>query len=149
MFVNLHLNRKIYDVFEIRWISNFNYLFNDPLYSYSIPNLYQRKICVHKIIANIDCFEGFLAETQGCKSLECWNISVYKGLDKKIILEKTIHCHQDPRMMVSEDLSRGEWELRITDIRHSDAGNYECQINTNPLLSHTISLSVVGKLYLN
>ena len=47
-------------------------------------------------------------------------------------------------MMVSEDLSRGEWELRITEIRHSDAGNYECQINTNPLLSHTISLSVVG-----
>ena len=48
-------------------------------------------------------------------------------------------------MMVSEDLSRGEWELRITDIHHSDAGNYECQINTNPLLSHTITLSVVGK----
>ena len=47
-------------------------------------------------------------------------------------------------MMVGEDLSRGEWELRITDIRHSDAGNYECQINTNPLLSHTITLSVVG-----
>ena len=53
-------------------------------------------------------------------------------------------------MMVSEDLSRGEWELRITEIRHSDAGNYECQINTNPLLSHTITLSVVGmfSLYL-
>ena len=48
-------------------------------------------------------------------------------------------------MMVSEDLSRGEWELRITEIRHSDAGNYECQINTNPLLSHTITLSVVGE----
>ena len=47
-------------------------------------------------------------------------------------------------MMVSEDLSRGEWELRITEIRHSDAGSYECQINTNPLLSHTIVLTVVG-----
>ena len=47
-------------------------------------------------------------------------------------------------MMVSEDLSRGEWELRISDIRHSDAGNYECQINTNPILSHTIFLTVVG-----
>ena len=46
--------------------------------------------------------------------------------------------------MVSEDLSRGEWELRITEIRHSDAGTYECQINTNPLLSHTLSLTVVG-----
>ena len=47
-------------------------------------------------------------------------------------------------MMVSEDLSRGEWELCISDIRHSDAGNYECQINTNPILSHTIFLTVVG-----
>jgi hypothetical protein len=52
-------------------------------------------------------------------------------------------------MMVSEDLSRGEWELRITEIRHSDAGNYECQINTNPLLSHTITLSVVGMFSLH
>ena len=48
-------------------------------------------------------------------------------------------------MRVSKDLSSGEWELRITEIRHSDGGNYECQINTNPLQSHTITLSVVGK----
>jgi len=71
------------------------------------------------------------------------SVSWLRHKDVNLLSVGTYLYTKDPRMMVSEDLSRGEWELRITDIRHSDAGNYECQINTNPLLSHTISLSVV------
>ena len=47
--------------------------------------------------------------------------------------------------MVRQDLSAGEWQLIIRDVRYSDAGQYECQINTSPVLSHTIKLAVVGE----
>ena len=47
-------------------------------------------------------------------------------------------------MSVRQDLSSGEWQLVIQDIRYSDAGQYECQINTSPVLSHTLTLDVVG-----
>ena len=52
-------------------------------------------------------------------------------------------------MMVRQDLSAGEWQLIIKDVRYSDAGQYECQINTSPVLSHTLKLAVVGKLNVN
>ena len=48
-------------------------------------------------------------------------------------------------MAVRQDLSAGEWQLVIRDVKYSDAGQYECQINTSPVLSHTLKLSVVGK----
>ena len=48
-------------------------------------------------------------------------------------------------MSVRQDLSAGEWQLVIRDVRYSDAGQYECQINTSPVLSHTLTLSVVGE----
>jgi len=50
---------------------------------------------------------------------------------------------KDARMRVMEDRGRGEWMLNIRNVKHSDAGNYECQVNTNPLLKHTVTLSVV------
>ena len=53
---------------------------------------------------------------------------------------------QDSRLAVRQDLSGGEWQLVIRDVAFSDAGEYECQINTSPVLSHTISLAVVGKI---
>jgi hypothetical protein len=83
--------------------------------------------------------------TLKCKTVNLIKKSVswLRHKDVNLLSVGTYLYTKDPRMMVSEDLSRGEWELRITEIRHSDAGNYECQINTNPLLSHTITLSVV------
>jgi len=83
--------------------------------------------------------------TLKCKTVNLIKKSVswLRHKDVNLLSVGTYLYTKDSRMMVSEDLSRGEWELRITEIRHSDAGNYECQINTNPLLSHTITLSVV------
>ena len=33
-------------------------------------------------------------------------------------------------MLVRQDLAAGEWQLVITDVRWSDAGQYECQVCT-------------------
>ena len=53
---------------------------------------------------------------------------------------------QDSRLAVRQDLSGGEWQLVIRDVNYSDGGEYECQINTSPTLSHTISLAIVGEI---
>lgn len=50
---------------------------------------------------------------------------------------------KDRRMKVMTDRVNGVWMLQIHDIRHNDEGDYECQVNTNPLLMHTVSLKVV------
>lgn len=37
------------------------------------------------------------------------------------------------------------WGLVITDVRDTDAGEYECQINTEPKMVQYITLTVRGK----
>ena len=49
-------------------------------------------------------------------------------------------------MAVRQDLSGGDYQIVIRDVVFSDAGEYECQVNTDTLLSHTITLAVVGKM---
>ena len=66
-----------------------------------------------------------------------------------ILSEVFLRFFQDSRLAVRQDLSGGEWQLVIRDVAFSDAGEYECQVNTSPVLSHTISLAVVGKTLLS
>lgn len=70
-------------------------------------------------------------------------VSWLRHKDVKLLSVGTYLYTTDPRMMVRQDLSAGEWQLIIKDVRYSDAGQYECQINTSPVLSHTLKLAVV------
>jgi len=70
-------------------------------------------------------------------------VSWLRHKDVKLLSVGTYLYTTDPRMMVRQDLSAGEWQLVIKDVRFSDAGQYECQINTSPVLSHTLKLAVV------
>lgn len=38
-----------------------------------------------------------------------------------------------------------EWTLRITSPQPRDSGTYECQVSTEPKISQTFRLNVVGK----
>jgi hypothetical protein len=38
------------------------------------------------------------------------------------------------------------WTLQIKYVQARDAGQYECQVSTEPKMSHFITLNVVGKL---
>lgn len=83
--------------------------------------------------------------TLKCKTVNLIKKSVswLRHKDVKLLSVGTYLYTTDPRMMVRQDLSAGEWQLIIKDVRYSDAGQYECQINTSPVLSHTLKLAVV------
>ena len=37
------------------------------------------------------------------------------------------------------------WNLQIRDVRRTDHGRYRCTVNTNPISSKLVSLSVTGQ----
>lgn len=83
--------------------------------------------------------------TLKCKTVNLikQSVSWLRHKDVKLLSVGTFLYTTDPRMLVRQDLSAGEWQLVIRDVRYSDAGQYECQINTSPVLSHTLKLTVV------
>ena len=44
-----------------------------------------------------------------------------------------------------EDNPAKDWSLLIRNVEPTDAGLYECQINTKPIMSRYITLRVAGK----
>ncbi|KAL8574996.1 hypothetical protein ACOMHN_064527 [Nucella lapillus] len=48
----------------------------------------------------------------------------------------------DERIHVDHTLGR-EWNLRVDRVKHGDQGIYTCQINTEPVISYTVHLTVV------
>lgn len=83
--------------------------------------------------------------TLRCKTVNLIKKSVswLRRKDVKLLSVGTYLYTTDSRLAVRQDLSGGEWQLVIRDVAFSDAGEYECQVNTSPVLSHTISLAVV------
>ena len=53
----------------------------------------------------------------------------------------------DDRISVSLDKAREEWKLVIEHVSVSDAGMYQCQVATKPVLSFVVNLEVVGELW--
>ena len=53
---------------------------------------------------------------------------------------------QDQRVSVDVSGDMLEWELVIDDVTEEDAGQYECQVNTNPLSQLKVVLRVTSTL---
>lgn len=51
----------------------------------------------------------------------------------------------DSRLSVIFNEPEQEWVLQIAGVTESDAGMYECQISTKPVLSFMVSMEVVGE----
>ena len=51
----------------------------------------------------------------------------------------------DPRLEVTVSPGGETWQLEIRNVTQLDAGQYQCQVNTNTRLSTVISLSVIGQ----
>ena len=50
------------------------------------------------------------------------------------------------RSIYNAPSGQDEWILQIQYVQKRDAGRYECQLNTQPVRSFFVQLSVVGKL---
>ena len=64
----------------------------------------------------------------------------------------TLLTHEDRRIIDDERISverpfTQDWNLHIRDVKHSDQGLYNCQINTNPVLIKTVYLAVQGAYF--
>lgn len=53
---------------------------------------------------------------------------------------------RDSRFKSINLINSNEWILEIKDTKLSDSGTYECQISTNPKLSTSVFLQVIGNL---
>ena len=50
------------------------------------------------------------------------------------------------RSIYNTPSGQDEWILQIQYVQKRDAGRYECQLNTQPVRSFFVQLTVVGKL---
>jgi len=53
----------------------------------------------------------------------------------------------DPRYSTEYMEEENTWVLRITKVEYEDSGQFDCQVNTDPLMMHSFSLKVVKKDY--
>jgi hypothetical protein len=51
----------------------------------------------------------------------------------------------DQRFQVVHSEGSNEWSLRITSPQPRDSGVYECQVSTEPKMSQSFKLNVIGK----
>eukprot|EP00092_Neocalanus_flemingeri_P006184 GFUD01006656.1.p1 GENE.GFUD01006656.1~~GFUD01006656.1.p1 ORF type:complete len:314 (-),score=84.47 GFUD01006656.1:282-1223(-) len=54
---------------------------------------------------------------------------------------------KDPRYSSEYMEEENTWVLRITKVEYEDSGMFDCQVNTDPLMTYTVSLKVVKKDY--
>ena len=51
----------------------------------------------------------------------------------------------DPRYSTEYVEEENTWVLRITKVEYEDSGQFDCQVNTDPLMMHSFSVKVVSK----
>lgn len=52
---------------------------------------------------------------------------------------------QDARFATWHEAVTNTWTLQVKYVQASDAGRYECQVSTEPKMSHFVHLNVVGE----
>ena len=71
-----------------------------------------------------------------------------KTSDPSPLTVGTLIYVQDSRLHISYIEYRGEWNLYIKNVSHSDAGIYECQVSTNMRdMRKYVLLNIKGEIY--
>jgi len=95
------------------------------------------------ITRTVSINEGRTARLK-CYTLNVPNVTVswIRHSDVNILSLNKLVYTQDPRISVHVTEDNTEWELSISSVSRSDHGQYECQVNTNPLSQLMTTLSV-------
>ena len=72
-------------------------------------------------------------------------VSWIRGRDLHILTTGTETYTNDARFQVARDAARNDWTLMIKFAQPEDAGVYECQISTQPLISYPVFLSIISE----
>jgi len=83
-----------------------------------------------------------------CETFNVPNVSVSwirhrEGFDLNLLTVNDLVYTQDSRVSIHVSTDQTEWELEIREIREDDGGEYQCQVNTNPLSQLVATLSVI------
>lgn len=83
-----------------------------------------------------------------CKVKQLGNKSVswIRRRDAHILTVDRYTFIADERFQAFLVESTDTWTLQVKYVQARDAGQYECQVSTEPKMSHFITLNVVGKL---
>jgi Immunoglobulin I-set domain len=110
-----------------------NFLWNDPYFDASTPR-------------NVTGLVGKSAYLT-CKVRNLGNktVSWIRHRDIHILTVGSYTYTSDQRFQATHHKDTDEWTLQIKWAQKRDAGNYECQISTQPVRSFFVSLSVVGQ----
>ncbi|XP_059081197.1 zwei Ig domain protein zig-8-like [Tigriopus californicus] len=77
------------------------------------------------------------------KDLGHKSVSWVRHSDVSLISVGKYQYIKDPRFKILHEPHAHDWILRIQALKYSDAGLYECQVNTSPILRRPIFLNVV------
>ena len=72
-------------------------------------------------------------------------VSWIRSRDSHIISVDQMTFIADERFHVFHDAESGSWSLQIKFVQARDDGTYECQVSSEPKISHSVHFSVVGK----
>ena len=75
-----------------------------------------------------------------------FQVSWIRNEDLHILTVDKYKYSTDERISVVFNEVNQEWVLRMRSVREDDAGRYECQISTKPILSFIVNMEVVGEL---
>ncbi|XP_035824079.1 limbic system-associated membrane protein isoform X4 [Aplysia californica] len=122
------------------WIKSYLLLFLSPLYTVLTSLEYEPKFdrpmvnvtVKEKNTAILPCSVNFLGSHEVVWTDQFSTLLTYQ--DRRII--------DDERLSVERPYTR-DWNLHIRDVRYSDQGIYNCQINTTPVKIKTINLVVL------
>jgi len=70
-------------------------------------------------------------------------VSWIRKVDGHILTVDKLTYISDERFMVIRPRDRDEWNLIIRQVQEKDEGTYECQISTEPKMSHSMFLKVM------
>ncbi|XP_068226736.1 protein turtle homolog B-like [Palaemon carinicauda] len=70
-------------------------------------------------------------------------VKVNANSDSYILTVGLVSVIYDVRYSVEFDPAVNDWILMLRDVKPSDEGVYQCQINTHPVVSHSVTLHVI------
>lgn len=73
-------------------------------------------------------------------------VSWIRTKDLHILTSGPVTFSADSRFESVHSSNGDFWGLRIRGARIADAGQYECQVNTDPKMSFAVNLTVTGEL---